>query len=65
MKKNGGRAAFETWKKCAMDMTFSPTDAAFREEVRDFLADNLPQHLRDGARRTPGVCTGTHRRHWR
>ena len=38
-----------------MDMTFSPADAAFREEVRDFLADKLPQHLRDGARRTPGV----------
>ncbi|MGB3471560.1 MAG: acyl-CoA dehydrogenase family protein [Erythrobacter sp.] len=38
-----------------MDMEFSPADAAFREEVRDFLAENLPQHLRDGARRTPGV----------
>ena len=38
-----------------MDMDFSPADAAFREEVRDFLAEKLPQHLRDGARRTPGV----------
>lgn len=38
-----------------MDMTFSPDDLAFREEVRDFLAEKLPQHLRDGARRTPGV----------
>ena len=38
-----------------MDMTFSPEDIAFREEVRDFLAEKLPQHLRDGARRTPGV----------
>jgi len=38
-----------------MDMTFSSEDIAFREEVRDFLAEKLPQHLRDGARRTPGV----------
>jgi alkylation response protein AidB-like acyl-CoA dehydrogenase len=38
-----------------MDMEFSPADIAFREEVRDFLADNLPDRLRDGARRTPGV----------
>ncbi len=38
-----------------MDMEFSPADIAFREEVRDFLAENLPDRLRDGARRTPGV----------
>lgn len=38
-----------------MDMDFSPEDIAFREEVRAFLADNLPERLRDGARRTPGV----------
>ncbi|KWV91319.1 acyl-CoA dehydrogenase family protein [Erythrobacter sp. YT30] len=38
-----------------MDMNFSPADLAFREEVREFLADKLPQRLRDGARRTPGV----------
>ncbi len=38
-----------------MDMTFSPADIAFREEVRDFLTANLSEHLRDGARRTPGV----------
>ncbi|MEO0462457.1 MAG: acyl-CoA dehydrogenase family protein [Pseudomonadota bacterium] len=38
-----------------MEMEFSPAHAAFREEVRDFLAEKLPQHLRDGARRTPGV----------
>lgn len=38
-----------------MDMEFSPEDIAFREEVRAFLADNLPDRLRDGARRTPGV----------
>jgi alkylation response protein AidB-like acyl-CoA dehydrogenase len=38
-----------------MDMDFSPEDLAFREEVRSFLAENLPERLRDGARRTPGV----------
>eukprot|EP00611_Tribonema_gayanum_P014591 TRINITY_DN26005_c0_g1_i1.p4 TRINITY_DN26005_c0_g1~~TRINITY_DN26005_c0_g1_i1.p4 ORF type:complete len:106 (+),score=14.19 TRINITY_DN26005_c0_g1_i1:230-547(+) len=38
-----------------MDMDFSPEDIAFREEVRTFLAENLPERLRDGARRTPGV----------
>ncbi|WP_108789374.1 acyl-CoA dehydrogenase family protein [Erythrobacter sp. Alg231-14] len=38
-----------------MDMTFSPDDIAFREEVREFLATKLPDRLRDGARRTPGV----------
>lgn len=38
-----------------MDMDFSKEDLAFREEVRDFLEANLPEHLKDGARRTPGV----------
>jgi alkylation response protein AidB-like acyl-CoA dehydrogenase len=38
-----------------MDMEFSAEDTAFREEVRAFLHDNLPDRLRDGARRTPGV----------
>lgn len=38
-----------------MDMEFSAEDLAFRDEVRAFLADNLPEHLKDGARRTPGV----------
>lgn len=38
-----------------MDMDFAPEDLAFREEVRNFLAENLPERLRDGARRTPGV----------
>ncbi|MEE4206956.1 MAG: acyl-CoA dehydrogenase family protein [Erythrobacter sp.] len=38
-----------------MDMEFSPEDIAFREEVRDFLKHNLPDRLREGARRTPGV----------
>jgi len=38
-----------------MDMDFSPEDLAFREEVRAFLAESLPEHLKVGARRTPGV----------
>ena len=38
-----------------MDMNFSPEDLAFREEVRGFLAEKLPDRLKDGARRTPGV----------
>lgn len=38
-----------------MDMDFSPEDIAFRDEVRSFLEDSLPEHLKDGARRSPGV----------
>ncbi|WP_219893626.1 acyl-CoA dehydrogenase family protein [Aquisediminimonas profunda] len=38
-----------------MDMQFSSEDLAFREEVRTFLAESLPERLRDGARRSPGV----------
>ena len=33
----------------------SPEDEAFRAEVRAFLAENLPDRLRDAARQTPGV----------
>ena len=38
-----------------MDMDFSTADLDFRDQVRAFLKDNLPNHLKDGARRTPGV----------
>ncbi len=38
-----------------MDLALSTADAAFQREVRDFLAANLPDHIRDGAARTPGV----------
>ncbi|GLS98818.1 acyl-CoA dehydrogenase [Sphingobium jiangsuense] len=38
-----------------MDLDFSPEDTAFRKEVRHFLDENLPEHLREGARATPGV----------
>ncbi|MBX3509545.1 MAG: acyl-CoA dehydrogenase family protein, partial [Parvibaculum sp.] len=33
-----------------MDMRFSPEELAFRDEVREFIANNYPQELR-GARR--------------
>lgn len=32
-----------------MDITLSPQDQAFREEVRDFLAEHLPEEVRRGA----------------
>lgn len=38
-----------------MDMSFTPAELAFREEVRAFLADALPDHLRTAAARTPSV----------
>ena len=38
-----------------MDMSFTVSDLAFRDEVRTFLTERLPKHLRDGAARTPGV----------
>lgn len=38
-----------------MDMEFAPEDLAFREEVRTFLAESLPERLKEGARKTPGV----------
>jgi alkylation response protein AidB-like acyl-CoA dehydrogenase len=38
-----------------MHMDFSPQELAFREEVRQFLAESLPEHIREGARNTPSV----------
>ncbi|GGN58547.1 acyl-CoA dehydrogenase [Novosphingobium indicum] len=38
-----------------MDIELSPEDAAFREEVRAFLRDHLPQDVKDGAAATPSV----------
>ena len=38
-----------------MDMHFSAADLAFRDEVRGFLAAELPQRLRDGMNGTPSV----------
>jgi len=33
-----------------MDLNFSPEDNAFREEVRSYLADNLPTYIADAVR---------------
>jgi alkylation response protein AidB-like acyl-CoA dehydrogenase len=38
-----------------MDMDFTAAELAFRDEVRAFLAENLPERLREGARNTPSV----------
>ncbi|GGC13593.1 acyl-CoA dehydrogenase [Novosphingobium endophyticum] len=38
-----------------MDIDLSPEDAAFREEVRAFLRDNLPDAVKAGAAATPSV----------
>jgi alkylation response protein AidB-like acyl-CoA dehydrogenase len=44
-----------TRKSNHMNLEFSDQDIAFREEVRAFLRDQLPERLKEGARRTPGV----------
>jgi alkylation response protein AidB-like acyl-CoA dehydrogenase len=38
-----------------MDLALSLEEQAFREDVRTFLRDSLPDHVRHGARCTPGV----------
>tara|TARA_Y100001934_G_C12382175_1_gene793080 strand:+ start:5779 stop:6981 length:1203 start_codon:yes stop_codon:yes gene_type:complete len=38
-----------------VDFEYSAEDQAFREEVREFLQENLPQDMREGARRTTTV----------
>ncbi len=38
-----------------MDMTFTDTEIAFRDEVRAFLRDNLPAHLQQAMRNSPSV----------
>ncbi|WP_380876244.1 acyl-CoA dehydrogenase [Sphingomonas sp. DBB INV C78] len=38
-----------------MELAFSPEDEAFRQEVRAFLDEHLPEHLRAGMRATPSV----------
>ncbi|MCW0197991.1 acyl-CoA dehydrogenase family protein [Sphingopyxis sp.] len=38
-----------------MDLDLTKAELEFREEVRDFLRTSLPDHVREGARRTPGV----------
>ena len=36
-----------------MDMLFSDEDLSFREEVRAFFKENLPETVREVVRRTP------------
>lgn len=38
-----------------MDIEFSPADAAFRDEVREFLTTRLPERLKVGTALTPSV----------
>ena len=38
-----------------MDLSLSPQDQAFREEVRTFLDENLSEDLREAGRKTGGV----------
>lgn len=38
-----------------MDLDFSPQELVFRDEVRTFLAENLPEDLRRGAASSPSV----------
>lgn len=38
-----------------MDLELDPEELAFQQEVRTFLAEHLPQHLREGAEATPTV----------
>lgn len=38
-----------------MDITYSPDEEKFCEEVKAFLADSLPEYLREGMRATPSV----------
>ncbi len=38
-----------------MNLDFSAEDLAFRDDVRDFLREKLPERLKEAARRTPGV----------
>ena len=39
-----------------MNLDFSPEDLAFRDEVRAFIAENYPAHLR-GKRGRRGACS--------
>ncbi len=41
----------------AMDMMFSDADLAFREEVREFFAENLPPAIAEIVRRTPSYVS--------
>lgn len=38
-----------------MDLRFSPEELAFRDEVRAFLSEHLPEHLKSGMAASPSV----------
>jgi alkylation response protein AidB-like acyl-CoA dehydrogenase len=49
------KAAASQSTSTIMDIAFSQDEQAFRAEIRDFLAESLPDWLRTGARATPTV----------
>jgi len=47
-----------------MDAQFSPEDAAFREEVRAFIAENLPEKIQRQSELTPSYVSKEDTRTW-
>ena len=47
-----------------MDLTFSPDELAFRDEVRAFIAKHLPDDIRDRVRRGDESRVADDLRHW-
>ena len=47
-----------------MDMTFSAEEETFREEVRTFIADNLPLEIQEASRRSPSYVPKEYTRRW-
>lgn len=47
-----------------MEMTFSAEDEAFREEVRTFIAENLPPEIQEASRRSPSYVPKEYTRRW-
>ena len=47
-----------------MDLNFSPEETAFRDEVREFIAANLPGDIRDRVRRGDDSDVANDVRRW-
>ncbi|HKK30166.1 MAG TPA: acyl-CoA dehydrogenase family protein, partial [Alphaproteobacteria bacterium] len=47
-----------------MDATLSPEDQAFREEVRAFFRENLPEHIRRQTELAPSYVSKEDTRTW-
>ena len=47
-----------------MDMTFSPEDEAFRQEVRTFMAEKLPPEIREASIRSHSYVPKEYTRRW-